>query len=204
MYLQNRTGSVLVNVNLLDICCEQCCTIDAINYCVHAWSYSDHRLSAGVLYCTFSSVNHQVSETSLKNIFSLVIGLMLNQVQSPQTLTAKPEGEIHEVWVPSCLWMFAQPTFEAIPNPLASNFKSVWLRHPEESAEGRSAAHRPQPPPAPGQSRGHGLVRPSRHCPVPTGSGGAAAAKEPLWGTRRIARAWGVIAENFAKYLHLE
>lgn len=97
MHLQNRTGSVLVKVNLLDICCEQCCTIHAINYCVHARSYSDHGISASVLYCTFSSVNHQVSESSLKNIFPLIIGLMLNQVQSPQALTAKPEGEIHQV-----------------------------------------------------------------------------------------------------------
>lgn len=48
----------------------QCCTICAINYCVHAWSYSAHRINACVLYCTFSSINHQASKTSLNNIFS--------------------------------------------------------------------------------------------------------------------------------------
>lgn len=113
------------------------------------------RISANVLYCTFSSVNHQVSESSLKNIFPLIIGLMLNQVQSPQALTAKPEGEIHQVWVPSCLWMFSQPTFEVIPNLLASNSKSVRLQQPEGSAGGQSAARPPQP-----RARS---VRPSRH-----------------------------------------
>lgn len=112
-----------------------CCTIRARNYCVRVWSHSACRIHAYFFYCTFSSVPHQASKTSSKawGRFLLVV-LMFDQVQSPQTFIAKPEGKTYELRVPPCLGVFARRRFEAIPRvlPRISNSRegSTWRKAP--------------------------------------------------------------------------